>query len=430
MGAETTSKRVKKQPSSSSTSEVKSKATTSSTTSGGGDVVQWGSTSTSIASPFNVFGKRSKLSVPPLIPKDLTASDILQHIPDELKKSNTLTSFSHLLVDLLLVGLFFSAATRITSVLPPSWQWLAWALYWYAQGCVMTGVWVIAHECGHRAFSPSLAVNDMVGWVLHSALLVPYHSWRISHRNHHSNTCSMEHDEVFVPIEKKDFKQQVALALSETPLATLWFCFVTLVLGWPGYLLANFSGPKKYSSKPNSHFAINSALFCGESAYQIFMSDVGMVGALAAIYFASQAFGFQAVAAYYLVPYLVVNFHLVLITFLQHTDTYIPHYRSQEFTFMRGALSTVDRSFGWLLDHTFHHISDTHVMHHLYYNMPFYNAVKATKIIRDKLGPFYLRDDTPIPLALWNSASKCKFVEDEGDIVFYKNSQGAPSCSS
>jgi omega-6 fatty acid desaturase (delta-12 desaturase) len=34
-------------------------------------------------------------------------------------------------------------------------------------------LWVIAHECGHRAFSNSVAFGDFVGLLLHSALLVP-----------------------------------------------------------------------------------------------------------------------------------------------------------------------------------------------------------------------------------------------------------------
>jgi len=44
--------------------------------------------------------------------------------------------------------------------------------------CVVTaGVWVIAHECGHQAFSNSQLINDTVGFILHSCLLVPYFSW-------------------------------------------------------------------------------------------------------------------------------------------------------------------------------------------------------------------------------------------------------------
>ena len=45
------------------------------------------------------------------------------------------------------------------------------------QGAVCTGIWVIAHECGHQAFSKYQLVNDSVGLVMHSCLLVPYFSW-------------------------------------------------------------------------------------------------------------------------------------------------------------------------------------------------------------------------------------------------------------
>ena len=41
---------------------------------------------------------------------------------------------------------------------------------------------VIAHECGHGAFSKSEALNDAVGLVVHSLLLVPYFSWKFSHK--------------------------------------------------------------------------------------------------------------------------------------------------------------------------------------------------------------------------------------------------------
>jgi fatty acid desaturase len=60
--------------------------------------------------------------------------------------------------------------------------------------------------------------------------------------------------------------------------------------------------------------------------------------------------------------------------YLQHTATYIPHYRAAEFSWLRGALSTVDRTFGWPIDQILHHITDTHVVHHLFHTMPFYHA--------------------------------------------------------
>jgi omega-6 fatty acid desaturase (delta-12 desaturase) len=137
-------------------------------------------------------------------------------------------------------------------------------------------------------------------------------------------------------------------------------------------------------------------------------------------------FGVQAVATYYFIPYLVVNMNLVLITYLQHTDEYVPHYRPTngvEFPWLRGALATVDRSYGWLLDIVFHHISDTHVVHHLFHEMPFYNAIEATIQVRKFLGDYYLVDHTPTPVALWKAWKTCRFVEDEGDVVYFKDAK-------
>ncbi|KAF0696070.1 Aste57867_13151 [Aphanomyces stellatus] len=68
----------------------------------------------------------------------------------------------------------------------------------------------------------------------------------------------------------------------------------------------------------------------------------------------------------YVAPYMVCNAYMVLVTYLQHTDTYIPHFRGDEWTWLRGALCTVDRSFGTWIDGAIHHIADTHVTHHLF----------------------------------------------------------------
>lgn len=66
------------------------------------------------------------------------------------------------------------------------------------------------------------------GWVLHSALLVPYHSWRISHGKHHNNTGSCEHDEVFAPPVEEDLVSEILL---HSPLFNLFQIVVMLTIG-------------------------------------------------------------------------------------------------------------------------------------------------------------------------------------------------------
>ena len=99
----------------------------------------------------------------------------------------------------------------------------------------------------------------------------------------------------------------------------------------------------------------------------------------------------------------------------------MPHFRKPEWNWLRGACCTVDRSFGPVLNVVLHHINDLHVCHHIFHKVPFYHAAEATEHIKRVLGPYYLKDDTPIATACWRAFTKCQMIEDDGDIVFYKN---------
>jgi len=283
----------------------------------------------------------------------------------------------------------------------------------------MTGVWVLAHECGHQSFSDSELANNTVGTICHSLLLVPYHSWRITHGKHHANTGSCENDEVFAPSTLADWGNEM---LRETPLAQAWGIILMLTVGWmPGYLVFNATGPSKYRGKNVNHFSPTATFFDKSQFWLIVQTDIAFFMAVSLLGYCIYTFGLATVAAFYLVPYAVTNYHLVLITYLQHTDVFMPHFRGDQWNFLRGALCTVDRSFGPILDHTFHHISDTHVCHHLFSKMPFYHAQEATECIKKVVGPYYMKDNTPIGRALWRAWSSCQYVDNEGDTVWYKN---------
>ena len=76
-----------------------------------------------------------------------------------------------------------------------------------------------------------------MGTICHSLLLVPYHSWRITHGKYHSNTGSVDNDEVFAPYTRSDM---VGHALRESPIAAVIGVVVMLTIGWmPGYLVSS-----------------------------------------------------------------------------------------------------------------------------------------------------------------------------------------------
>lgn len=174
---------------------------------------------------------------------------------------------------------------------------------------------------------------------------------RLQHARHHAATGSMERDEVFVPktrsqlglkpeseviAEKKAAAEAAGTPAEETLFekldelfedAPIWNFIHVLAqqtLGWPLYLIRNASG-QNYGRWTN-HFDPASPIFDKRHFWQIIASDIGLGITIAALTIWGLNRGFAEVAKYYLLPYLVVNHHLVMITYLQHTDyENLPH---------------------------------------------------------------------------------------------------------
>jgi hypothetical protein len=125
----------------------------------------------SIDTPQQVRGAPAP---PPTEAPNFTIADVRAAIPPHLFERNAWTSSMYLARDIAILAALASTIHAIhSSGLPQALKWISWVAYWILAGNVATGVWVIAHECGHQAFSKYKSLNDTVGWVLHSALLVP-----------------------------------------------------------------------------------------------------------------------------------------------------------------------------------------------------------------------------------------------------------------
>ena len=92
---------------------------------------------------------------------------------------------------------------------------------------------------------------------------------------------------------------------------------------------------------------------------------------------------------YYIVPQMIANFYLAMITFMQHTHPDVPHFQDDEWTWLRGAVSTIDRSMGPFADYKTHYIVPSHVVHHIFSDMPYYGAMEATPYVKAHLGKYY-----------------------------------------
>jgi len=203
-----------------------------------------------------------------------------------------------------------------------------WAGYTFIQGLFGTGLWVLAHECGHQSFSPSKTLNDTVGWICHSALLVPYFSWKISHGKHHKATGNMERDMVFVPKTRAVYASRVGAAVhelaelcEETPIYTAAHMFGQQLGGWLMYLTTNVTGHNNHEKqregkgkgKKNgfwtgvNHFNPASPLYEKKDEYLILLSDLGLAITGSVLFWVGKNFGWTNLLVWYIIPYLWVN---------------------------------------------------------------------------------------------------------------------------
>ncbi|KAF9044726.1 hypothetical protein BDZ89DRAFT_1058819 [Hymenopellis radicata] len=386
----------------------------------------------------------------PFSPPTVTLKQIHQAVPKHLLKPNAFIASAYVLRDVLLALFFFRFAMSIdtwdnanfgghvtSALVKRLFKTALWLVYWWFQGLVGAGLFCLGHDAGHGTLFNSKAANNLVGFILHTGLMVPYFAWRATHHAHHKATSSMERDENYVPYLRSDYKLPSAdrakridydEVFEETPLYTLLRILIMQGTGWWLYLSHNVMGSRIYPPGTN-HFDPNSPLFRQTDRNNIILSNIGLLGMSAVLFY----MGPSMVLRYYLVPYLLTNHWIVMFTFLHHSDPTIPHYRKDQWSFLRGAAATVDRPLlGYLGRFFLHNISHDHVArttyiippYHFFSQAPFYNGPLITRIVKDMLGESYNYDSTPSFYALYRSFTRCLFVENDADIVFYKDRYG------
>ncbi|CAF9931312.1 Oleate hydroxylase fah12 [Imshaugia aleurites] len=390
---------------------------------------------------------------------DFTINDVRAAIPKHCFERSAARGLMYVARDICSLAITFALFHTLwtpANIPSTSVRAAGWALYTFIQGCFGTGLWVMAHECGHQSFSPSKTLNDTVGLICHSALLVPYFSWKISHGKHHKATGHLDRDMVFVPKTREQYASKIGRAThelaelaEETPIVTAGSLIGQQLAGWIIYLSTNITGHNSHTrqkegrgqGKKNgwggnvNHFDPSSPLYEAKDSKLILASDVGLAVVAGILILIGKKFGWANLAVWYFLPYLWVNHWLVAITYLQHTDPSLPHYEDAAWNFARGAAATVDREFGFIGRTLMHGIVETHVLHHFVSTIPFYNADEASEAIKPILGRHYRSNVEGGPWgfikAMWTSARTCQWVEpSEGaeglgkSVLFFRNRNG------
>lgn len=337
--------------------------------------------------------------------------------------SLSLTTIS-LVGSILLYNLFDYAFSG--EVLWTYLKWVFFAVSAVVTGTISIGLWVLAHEAGHNGFDKNKVINHSVGFFLHTLFLVPYFTWARTHAVHHQITGDVNRGESHVPPKEGQFLSNYYKILKKIlPKSVLTtFMFINyFIFGWPVYILFGASGGPDRGLSTHV-LPINDKMFPGLKLK--FWCTVSTLACIIFGYFIYWLYSSGSVAGdkiigFYIFPLLVANFWLVLYTYLQHSDVYMPWIEEKDFTFERGGFLTIDRPYPKIIDILHHHIGTSHVVHHLFSAMPNDNAVIATEIVKKEYPEIYLYDPTPVSKAMVRAITEANSVKkDENGFWYYE----------
>jgi omega-3 fatty acid desaturase (delta-15 desaturase) len=333
--------------------------------------------------------------------------DLRKAIPESCFRSSPIRSLSYLLADVLALVVLYAAALRFDA-------WILRPFFWLAIGTLFFSLYVIGHDCGHGSFSRHRWLNSLVGHLTNALVLVPYHSWRLSHRIHHANAGHVARDEGWYPPTESE--------LREMPRWNRWIRLHAVPAVFPLYLLRRSYG------RAGSHYHPASSLFDDADRSAVRLSLM-VCGAMVLVLARVGAIGGPGLLVdLYLAPYAVFVVWIDVVTYLHHTDPKIPWYREPAWSFLRGALSTIDRDYGWL--GRVHHSIGIHAVHHLFPRIPHYHLRRATRAARPLLGPHYRHSEEPILRAFLHSLAECRVVPDVGEVVYCTREPSLPASQS
>ncbi|CAG8695479.1 6746_t:CDS:1 [Cetraspora pellucida] len=344
-------------------------------------------------------------------------TEIKKNIPAKYFSPSVKRSFKYVARDLMIVAITFATYLIFDSIgsIPSIVKtFVMLPSYAFIQGTMFWAIFVLGHDCGHGSFSRYPWLNDIVGTFLHTLILVPYTTWKISHRHHHKNTGNIDKDEVFFPMRKTD-----TLIMTKGIRNTKLVPYFGLGVGWIIYLILG------YGTRATSHINPFAPLFAKNRVGAI-ISTICVLLALLNLGNISIHFGTLAIVKYYFLPWIIFATWLVITTFLHHhgaeENLKLPWFSNDQWNYVVGNLSSVDRDYGILHDIT--HSIGTHQIHHLFPAIPHYYLKEATASFQKRYPQFKRESNEPIvktfidTFAMWKEQF---IIADDTKIFVYKN---------
>lgn len=151
--------------------------------------------------------------------------------------------------------LFFQAVFLAVGVSLSLQSSALWVLGQLVLGIFFWRSFVILHSCGHRSFSTSNVIDDIIGYMHSVFCFIPYESWKDIHNDHHKWTGWIDRDPTTVALSENPSKARLFIA----DLAwRLWIPVISL-----HYIASNFynSSSPSYRNQKKIYGSITFIVF-------------------------------------------------------------------------------------------------------------------------------------------------------------------------
>lgn len=317
---------------------------------------------------------------------------ILRKIPKEAFERDEEKSFGYLYRDYLLLTVSIFMTLFVDSFL---WG-LPFAIF---SGIMFMGIFVIGHDAGHRSFSSSNKVNNLVGHLTTSLCLWPFHVWRLSHDLHHRHTHNIKKEIAWRPMTIAQYQRrspfQKALYRATR---TGWVFLSSSIFTWYFFsdgLKGRRSQYFEQKDMPQIRFSIAFTLLL--NAVMIFAS-ISVSGVYGLLYL-------------YLIPQLIFQSLLSTYTYFHHTTTERTFLAEDEWSMERAQLAnTIDVKYPKFLHWSNHDIM-VHVPHHVCVAIPHYNLKMAHKALKESY-PEVVKEDVLTWKLIKETLRSCHLVKN------------------
>lgn len=326
--------------------------------------------------------------------------------PDEMKRISSRSYSKSLVLYFSHVALYFSS---LVGILAP------WSIWISLPFCLLNGfaiglLYLIAHEAGHRSFTPNPTLSD---WLARFAFIFTAHSrsvWVEAHNiTHHRNTNLLGRDGVWEPMTLEQYRNAGPLRrayerFERSPFGGLTYYYWGILLTRGGLPL-RMDTPNKWRR------------FAGDIAFMVLgvILLIALVGALGTWLDPSRPL-WLAIALGWALPFMLGMWIISSSIYLQHTHPDIIWFEDEDEwnyydTQVRGSTDVI---LPWVVRKAFPLYQEVmdHTAHHAFMNVPIYNVPEAQACLARTYGDDVITYKLTLARFL-NITRKCKLLDME-----------------